>query len=88
MFALSSLVKLALKTDDLRHRHALQREEDLVRLGIHTLDLALVVVIVRHLPASRWIILLLFVPAHVCVQLTKIITCLDTSRGMRNTMRR
>jgi hypothetical protein len=53
VFALSSLVELALETDDLRHRHALLREEDLVGLGVHTLDLALVVVIVRHLTASQ-----------------------------------
>ena len=52
VFALSSLIELALEADDLRHGRTLEREENLVGLGIHTLDLAFVVVIVRHLAAD------------------------------------
>jgi hypothetical protein len=53
VFALSSLVELALEADDLRHGHALERQENIVRLGIHTLDLALVVVIISYLDTEK-----------------------------------
>ena len=51
MFALGGLVELTLEADNVRLGRALVRQENFVGLGIHTLDLALVVVIVSHLVA-------------------------------------
>jgi hypothetical protein len=52
MLALGSLGELALKADDLRLRRALVRQEYFVGLGVHTLNLAFMIVIVRNLAAS------------------------------------
>jgi hypothetical protein len=65
VFALSSLVELALEADDLRHGHALERQENFVRLGIHTLDLALVVVIISYLDTEKVSVQVL-APAKMC----------------------
>jgi hypothetical protein len=67
VFALSGLVKLALEAHDLRSWRAHHCEENFVGLGIHTLDLALVVVIVSHLKAIEVVECLILASAFVCV---------------------